>query len=90
MEEASDAADFIARDRPLVGRRWKEGLVDAVRRLEDFPESGRVVPDANNPSVREVIYTPYRVMYRIDPDEVVVLQLLHFRRDLILRRYFAD
>lgn len=35
-----------------------------MERLSRFPESGRIVPELNRPDVREVIVSPYRVVYR--------------------------
>ena len=43
----------------VVGR-----IVAGVERLARFPESGRIVPERNDPFIREVIVDPYRVVYR--------------------------
>jgi len=32
--------------------------------LHDHPEAGRIVPEYRNPRVREIIYPPYRIVYR--------------------------
>jgi hypothetical protein len=42
-------------------------LVAAVERLEAFPRSGRIVPERNDETVREVIVRPYRIVYRLRP-----------------------
>lgn len=44
----------------VVGR-----LVAAVERLQAFPESGRIVPERADPSIREIIVGAYRVVYRL-------------------------
>lgn len=44
----------------LVVRR----LFGAVERLRHFPESGRIVPERNDPMIREVLVDSYRVVYR--------------------------
>jgi len=44
-----------------------ERIVQGVERLASFPESGRVVPERNDPQLREVIVRPYRVVYRLRP-----------------------
>lgn len=51
----------------VVGR-----LVAAVERLHAFPESGRIVPERADPSIREIIVGPYRVVYRLRPDLVEI------------------
>ena len=51
----------------VVGR-----LVAAVERLQAFPESGRIVPERADPSIREIIVGSYRVIYRLSPDLVEI------------------
>ncbi len=77
-----DIADYGARhlhasSRPLISK-----LVAAVRRLETFPRSGRIVPDWGDPDLREVIVPPYRVIYRIVGREIVIYWVIHSRRSL--------
>ena len=46
------------------------GLDAAVRRLCEYPLSGRVVPELNNrATIREVIAGAYRIVYRVAPNE---------------------
>ena len=55
-EESVRYADLV------VGR-----LVAAVERLQEFPESGRTVPERADSAIRELIVGPYRVVYRLRP-----------------------
>ena len=41
-------------------------LVSSTKRLADFPELGRVVPEFADPSIREIVVCSYRVIYRVD------------------------
>lgn len=59
--------DFIARTSPRYAEVTVHKLVEAVERLRSFPESGRVVPELDEPSVREVIHGAYRIMYEVRP-----------------------
>ena len=45
-----------------------------------FPKSGRVVPEIDDPDLREVIEGPYRMIYRILRDGVDVVAILHSSR----------
>jgi plasmid stabilization system protein ParE len=40
-------------------------LFDAVERLAEFPESGRIVPEVGVQRIRELIFGAYRVMYSV-------------------------
>ena len=37
----------------------------AVKHLEEFPYSGRIIPETSNSQLREVIVSNYRVMYQL-------------------------
>jgi toxin ParE1/3/4 len=56
---------FIAQDSPAYAELIAERLVSAVERLQEFPESGRIVPERQNSAIREVIAPPYRIVYRL-------------------------
>jgi addiction module RelE/StbE family toxin len=56
---------YIAEDSPRVAELVVGRIVKAVERLEAFPESGRKVPERNDPEIREVLESPYRIVYRM-------------------------
>jgi toxin ParE1/3/4 len=76
------AVAVIAAERPAAGLRWLEEVVNKVAALESFPDMGRMVPEVRRTSIKEVLVEPYRVIYRRDRTEVVILALRHCRRDL--------
>lgn len=69
-------AVYVAQDDPDAADRWTLGLFDAVERLADFPESGRMVPELGARDVRELIFGAYRVFYRVG-SAVEVLSVRH-------------
>ena len=56
-------------------------VIAATQRLEDFPLSGRVVPEGNEPGLRELIVGNYRVIYDVEDDAVVIDSVIDARRD---------
>ena len=68
-DESARYADLV------VGR-----LVAAVERLQAFPESGRIVPERADPSIREVIVGSYRVVYRLRTDLVEIVTVFRGSR----------
>ncbi len=56
------------------------GRIVAVRRLREHPLSGRVVPELDRPMIREVIEGAYRIVYRVTPDAVQILAVVHGAR----------
>jgi len=58
-------------------------IIGAVDRLENFPLSGRQVPEAERPEIREVIFQHYRIIYwLVSAERIDILSVLHGSRDL--------
>ncbi len=55
---------------------------DASRSLSQFSNRGRVVPEFEDPSVREIFVRNHRLVYRVSKDTVYVLAFIHGARDL--------
>jgi len=79
LAQAEAAFDFIASDRPQAAGEWLHGLFERVRSLREFPTQGRHVPEAGRGDLRELIYGSYRIVYRVDPADVIVLLVHHVR-----------
>lgn len=56
-------------------------IYDAEEQLADFPELGRVRPKLL-PDLRSWAVGDYVIFYRVDPDAVQILRILHGARDL--------
>ena len=63
---------YIAEDDPSAARKFIRSIFHAVERLPFFPESGRIVPEIDDPMIREVIRRPCRVVYRIKSDGALI------------------
>lgn len=72
--------DYITVDSPRYARIVAERLFASVDRLVAFPLSGRVVPELNDPALREVIESPYRIVYRVRADVLEVITVVHSAR----------
>ena len=80
--------EFIANDSELYAQFFATDVLDTIDRLVDFPESGRIVPEADNPVIRELIFGNYRIVYRFRKEIVEVLTLCHGARLLDLSKLF--
>jgi toxin ParE1/3/4 len=57
---------YISWDSPQRAIDFGQLLVSSTKRLAEFPEMGRVVPEFGEPSIREIVVRSYRVIYRVD------------------------
>jgi toxin ParE1/3/4 len=61
-----DIVRYISLDSPERAVTFGQFLVSSTKRLADFPEMGRVVPEFGDPSIREIVVRAYRVIYRLN------------------------
>ena len=82
QEDLRDIVSFIARDNRDRAREFGYVLLDKALSIGSFPKIGRVVPELNDQSVREIVHKSYRIIYEIlrDPETVYVLRFWHAAR----------
>jgi toxin ParE1/3/4 len=71
------ALSYIRQDKPSAATRFRDRTEKILRRLEDLPESGRIIPEFSDLPYREVIISPYRFFYRIKNDIVWIVAVWH-------------
>ena len=71
-QDLRDLLAYIAEDDPHAAQQFVRGVFRAVHGLSELPESGRIVPEFEEPLLREVIRRPCRVVYRIDQHETLI------------------
>lgn len=74
--------DYIAKDSEFYALRFVERIFEVLEKVAVFPKSGRIVPEAEDNSIREIFFYSYRIMYRIKDDSILVLTIIHGARDL--------
>ena len=76
----------IARDSVPYAATMAERILQAIDRLEPFPEIGRIVPEFGRPDLRELLVGSYRVVYRLERQAVGLVTIVHGARLLRLPR----
>lgn len=76
-EQFLGAVECIRRDKPLAAVKFRKRAEQVLRRLEEFPHSGRVIPEFPGLPYREVIVRPYRFFYRLRGNVVWVVAVWH-------------
>ena len=88
-QAALDAAlDCIAQDSLSGAQKVLDGALALAESLETLSERGRVVPELQNPAIREVFVHSYRLIYEIRESEIQVVAFLHGARDFV--RWIQD
>lgn len=77
---------FIERDSPDAARRHLQKLVERTKQLEKFPESGRIVPEFQEPQLRELIEGNYRIVYELFQKKSVIIIITIFESHKLLKK----
>jgi len=80
LSHLTDIYEYIARDSTRYAKRTVDRITARSRQIATHPESAAVVAEYADPTIREVIEGPYRVIYRVQPATVVVLAVIHGAR----------
>lgn len=67
---------------PAVGERLMREIIASIEALALHPDLGRVVPEFEQPFLRELIRPPFRIVYRRDPKHVRIVRIWRSERRL--------
>lgn len=82
LDNLEDIVDHLAKDSAAYAAAFTQRIFEAGDRLKEFPELGRIVPEYDRRDLRELIFQGYRMLYRIDGEDVRVVVIIHGSRDL--------
>ncbi len=80
-----EIAEYIAEDSPTIARKIVKKIYERISKLKMAPERGRVVPELAKQGItqyREMIISPWRILYQIDEKIVYVVLVVDGRRNL--------
>ena len=80
-EQLDEIVAYIASDSIEVALKVLAVVLDAAGSLDLFAERGRVVPETQDPNVREIFVYSYRLIYGIAPSQVQIHGVIHGARD---------
>ena len=71
---------YVEQQSPETGQRLIAEIVAKTSQLDSFPKSGRIVPELGLANVRELIYPPFRIVYRLDKDFIWIVRIWRSER----------
>jgi toxin ParE1/3/4 len=80
LRDLREIGRYIDRDSPEAARRWVGRLQGRARSAATAPRAGRVVPEFERQEIREVFLGNYRIVYRLRPNEIVILTVFEGHR----------
>lgn len=91
-KDLKNIIEYIADDSPINALKVFKKIKEKASSLYSFPDRGRLVPELRDQGIlqyRELIHSPWRIIYRVSESTVYVLSVLDARRnieDILLKR----
>ncbi|TVR42214.1 MAG: type II toxin-antitoxin system RelE/ParE family toxin [Cryomorphaceae bacterium] len=74
LNKLEKIVEFIARDKPIAARRFKNDLIDELRKVGDFPFRCKPSIYFGDSSIRDMVFKGYTVVYKVyEQQEVLVV-----------------
>ncbi len=81
LADIESIRDYIRRDSEFYAGRFVNRIIEAVESLAELSARGRLVPEADDPNTKELLFQNYRIMYRIESAQIIILAIVHAARD---------
>ncbi len=78
LEEIRDY--YLEQQVPEVGERLIGEIISLIEGLSVHPDRGRIVPEFNQPHLRELIHPPFRIVYRRDRARTSIVRIWRSER----------
>jgi plasmid stabilization system protein ParE len=80
IEDIEAIASYIEHDSLWYAKAVASKIVATAETIPDYPELGRIVPEIGDRLIRERFVYSYRIIYRIESEQIVVAAVVHGSR----------
>ena len=82
QSDIQDIVRYISIDDPTRALQFGRSLIEHGKSLGQFPDRGRVVPEFDDDSIREIFVRAYRIVYRVmhEKESIEIIRFWHARR----------
>jgi len=82
VEDVESIANYIERDSSYYARAVVSRIISLAETIPEHPQSGRVLPEINDPNYRERFAHKYRVIYLVESARILIAAIIHGSRQL--------
>ena len=80
IDDVESIAAYIAHDSEAYAASVVRKVLAKTRNLTAFPRVGRMVPEFEDDTTREIFAYSYRIIYRIEDEEITIAAVIHGKR----------
>lgn len=82
-KDIQNIVEYISHDSMYYAMAFYDDVMDTAQTLNEFPQRGRVVPEMDDPEMREIFIHRYRLIYRIQKDRIIIQTIIHGARNFM-------
>jgi addiction module RelE/StbE family toxin len=91
LTDLEEIGDYIAKDSVRYAELTVSKLFESPNILEKNPRAGKVVPELNNESIRQLVRGSYRIIYHLVDENQIEILTVHRSSRLLGNTYnFED
>lgn len=79
-DDLKSIVSYIATGNPDAAILTGQRIIDRSKQIEEFEGSARIVPEFKNKSIKELIEGNYRIIFRIQHNQIEVVRVWHAAR----------
>jgi len=80
LEDIESIATYIEKDSPIYAKSVISKIFEKAEILQEFSELGRIVPETNDETIREIFIYSYRLIYKIKDNTILFVAVVHGKR----------
>ena len=80
-KDLQNIVEYISQDSMYYALSFYDDVMAKAQTLSDFPHRGRVVPEMDDPEMREIFIHRYRMIYQIHNDRIIIQTIIHGARN---------
>lgn len=81
--DLNNISEYIAKDSEKYADITVDRIVEKTQILKKLTKIGRIVPEINDPKIRELIEGNYRIIYEIKAPDVIEILTIHHSSKLL-------
>jgi plasmid stabilization system protein ParE len=71
---------YLEQQVPHIGDKFISDIINHIETLPSNPEIGRLVPEFQMPHIREIIHSPFRVVYTLNDTSIQIIRVWRSER----------
>ncbi len=80
LEDIESIANYIEKDSPFYAKSVVSKIFEKAEILQEFSELGRKVPEFDDETIREIFVYSYRLIYKLNEEEILFVAVAHGKR----------